>query len=161
MINLAKKCHSLQSTVLLSLSQRKQITKAIEMEEENPGKQMPQTRVGWCATLCLSQPPDHQSRKTLLLNILCSNIQADSPRHTRHWRRIRELFVLWTYLICSGDRGQLFSLWSQPQLVTHSQVCPWGKEGAGIQSHRETTVTLWKPLPASSARLTQVARSLH
>lgn len=52
------------------------------MEEENPGKQMPQTRVGWRATLSPSQPPDHQSRKTLLLNVLCSNIQADSPTHS-------------------------------------------------------------------------------
>lgn len=160
MINLAKKCHSLQSTVLLSLSQRKQITKAIEMEEENPGKQMPQTRVGWCATLSPSQPPDHQSRKTLLLNILCSNIQADSPTYSALAQN--------SWAVCPLDipyllRGQGTTL----LLVVPTTPChtltglPWGKEGAGIQSHREATVTLWKPLPASSARLTQVARSLH
>lgn len=141
MINLAKKCHSLQSTVLLSLSQRKQITKAIEMEEENPGKQMPQTRVGWCATLSPSQPPTTKAEKPFCLMFSAATFRL-TLRHTRHWRRIRELFILWTYLICSGDRGQLFSLWSQPHLVTHSQVCPRGKEGAGIQSHREATVTL-------------------
>lgn len=75
--------HSLQSTVLLSLSQRKQITRAIETEEENPGKRMPLTG-GRVERNSFSEPPDHQSSK----KPFCLIFSAATPRltlqHTRH-----------------------------------------------------------------------------
>lgn len=68
--------------MLLSLSQRKQITRAIETEEENPGKRMPPTG-GQVERNSFSEPPDdHRSRKKTFCLIFSAATSRLTPAYS-------------------------------------------------------------------------------